>query len=350
MIWFFGRKREKEPEAQAASKDKEGLARFAENVRAMSKKIRATREVDALMIDLAPEICALFECERLTLYAVDKDKAMLYSKIKSGLESARDIVLPLDNESIAGWVALHRRTVRLRDAYNPEELTKYGEGLTFCRDVDERTGYQTRQMLAAPIFREKSTEVVGVIQLLNRSNGDAAFSSTDELGLNKLCKSIGMVFERRKAPVVMAITLDTSKYRSLVEKAVLSQPELDLAARSAQRKNLDMEDVLLDEFKVPLQAIGACLASNSKLTYERYDPVRKKPTEAIAKIDRDFVAQNHCVPIEDDGKNMTFLTSDPERTIHSGALRKVFPYARHFYRVTTQREFRQTVDDFFGAR
>jgi GAF domain/Type II secretion system (T2SS), protein E, N-terminal domain len=345
MIWFFGKKRDKAEDARSAGNER--LAKFAENVRALAKKIRVTRQLDELMIDMAPEICALFKCERLTVYGVDKDKAVLYSKIKSGMEESREIILPLDKESIAGWVALSRRPVRLRDAYSKEELAAYADGLTFCREVDERTGFRTRQMLAAPVYREKSTEVVGVIQLLNR-NDDSPFSAADELGLNKLCKSMGMVFERRKKPV--AIVLDTSKYRVLVEKSVLSQPELELAARSAQRKNVDMEDVLIDEFHVPLAAIGTCLAAASKLTYERYDPLRKRPAEALAKINREFTAENRCVPIEDDGKNMTFLTTDPERSMHSGAARKHFPYARHFYRVTTLREFQQTVDDFFGAR
>jgi hypothetical protein len=339
MVWFFTKKREIVP-----TEDDTKRQEFSATLKIVVKKILSTRKLDQLMIDMSPDICALFNCERFTLYTVNKDRDRLLSKIKSGMEASRDIVLPLDNKSIAGWVALSRRAVRLQDAYDRDELRVYSDELTFCRDVDELTGYRTKQMLAAPIFREKSTEIAGVIQLLNRRDG-SPFSATDEQGLNKLCKAMGMVIKQRMIPA----TIDTSKYRPLVEKSVISQPELELAARSAQRKNLELEDVLIDEFQVPVSAFGNYLAAASNLPYESYQSDRKKPVHVLAKIDRDFVEQNCCLPIEFDGKNMTLLTIDPERAMHLGAVKKLFPYASLFYRITTSREFKRTVDDFLDS-
>jgi hypothetical protein len=339
MGWFFTKKQDSAPVAEDEDRHE-----FSEKIREVIKKILSTRKLDQLMIDLSPDICALFNCERFTLYTFNKDKDRLLAKIKSGLDSGKEIVLPLDNQSIAGWVALSRRTVRLQDAYSKDELSAYANELTFCRDVDEATGYRTKQMLASPIFKEKSTEVVGVIQLLNRRDG-SPFTAFDERGLAKLCKALGMVIKHRMIPA----TINTSKYGFLVDKGVISQPELELAARSAQRKNLELEDVLIDEFQIPVSAFGEYLAATTKLPYESYQPDRKKPVQVIAKIDREFIEQNRCVPIEFDGKNMTVLTTDPERTIHLAAVKKLFPYASLYYRVTTQREFQQTVDDFFNV-
>ncbi len=330
MGWFFTKKR-----VDAPVIDDEKRREFSATLKVVVKKILSTRKLDQLMIDLSPDICALFNCERFTLYTVNKDGDRLLSKIKSGMEARKDIVLPLDNQSIAGWVALNRRAVRLQDVYNKDELRAYSDDLTFCRDVDELTGYRTKQMLAAPIFREKSTEIAGVIQLLNRRD-DTPISATDEQGLNKLCKAMGMVIKQRMIPA----TIDTSKYRPLVEKSAISQPELELAARSAQRKNLELQDVLIDEFQVPVFAFGNYLAATSNLPYESYQPDRKKPVQVLAKIDREFVEQNRCLPIEFDGKNMTILTTDPEGAMHLGAVKKLFPYASVFYRVTTLREFK----------
>jgi hypothetical protein len=86
------------------------------------------------------------------------------------------------------------------------------------------------------------------------------------------------------------------------------------------------------------------------LPYETFTASRKIPDQLIKKVDRKFVEGNHCIPIEDDGKNIVIITTDPEQTIRVGALRKTFPYSSLFYRVTTKREFRQFVDHFYVGR
>ena len=43
------------------------------------------------------------------------------------------------------------------------------------------------------------------------------------------------------------------------------------------------------------------------------------------------------------------LTTDPERTRGAHMVENVFPKQKVFYRVCTQREFAQTVDEFYAA-
>ena len=50
-----------------------------------------------------------------------------------------------------------------------------------------------------------------------------------------------------------------TKYDFLVEDAVISSAEFELATRTARRKGIDIEDVLIDEFQVSLPALGAAL-------------------------------------------------------------------------------------------
>jgi hypothetical protein len=156
---------------------------------------------------------------------------------------------------------------------------------------------------------------------------------------------MAIAFTQRMKPPVAA----GSKYDPLIADAIISGPELELAVRSARRQNLDVEDVLIDEFQVPVSAVGQALSKAFNLPYERYKANRKKPVQPIKKIDREFIDANCGLPIEDDGKSMVILTTDPDRTIRLGAVRKMFPYASLFYRITTKREFRQTVDQFFGV-
>ena len=47
------------------------------------------------MLDLTADICDLFDCDRLTIYAVAPDGKNLISKVKKGLNSFKDIRLPI---------------------------------------------------------------------------------------------------------------------------------------------------------------------------------------------------------------------------------------------------------------
>lgn len=324
--------------------DVETRLAFSKKLQAVTNKIHATSNMDQLMLDLTQDICDLFNCDRLTLYAISKDKAFIFSKIKTGIQTSSDLVLPISENSIAGWVAQSGNSVRIRDVYDKSELKAYAAGLTFNREVDRLTGYRTKQMLAAPLFKANTTELLGVIQLLNNRDDDS-FTANAEAGLNELCETMAIAFtQRMQAPAFV-----NSKYDGLVANAVLAQPEMELAVRSARRQNLDVEDVLIDEFQVKVSAVGQALAQSFNLPYEPFNPKWKKPESALNKMGREFIEINRCLPIEDDGKSMTILATDPERLIRLGIVKQKFPYASLFYRVTTNREFKQAVASFFGA-
>jgi hypothetical protein len=50
----------------------------------------------------------LFNADRLTIYTVSEDKSSIVSKVKTGLSSFKDLKLPINDQSIAGFVALSR--------------------------------------------------------------------------------------------------------------------------------------------------------------------------------------------------------------------------------------------------
>lgn len=339
MGWFFTKKSESLP-----TEDMEKRVEFLQNLQALTNKIHATGDLEHLMLDLTKEICDLFNCDRLTLYAIGKNEDFIFSRIKAEDGTEKDLRLPVNAKSIAGWVAQSGRTVRIHDVYDKAELKAYADDLCFSREVDQATGYRTKQMLAAPIFKGKSNELLGVIQLLN-NRADDPFTKTAEHGLAELCETLAVAFTQRMKPVAVVST----KFNPLVDNGVISQPELELAIRSARRQDLELEDVLIDEFKIALPAVGSALAATYRLPYEGHNPQRKRPGQLLVKLDREFVETNRGVPIEEDGSNIVVLTTDPDFATRSGVFKQLFPYSSLFFRVTTRRELRQTADQFLGT-
>src|SRR5688572_2303831 len=70
--------------------DFEKRLHFSKKLQALTNKIHATNNLDELMLDLSQDICDLFGCDRLTLYAVSKDKEFIYSKVKTGITLNQD--------------------------------------------------------------------------------------------------------------------------------------------------------------------------------------------------------------------------------------------------------------------
>src|SRR3954462_13812281 len=95
--------------------DERGRLEFFKKLQAVTNKIHATNNVDEIMLDLSQDICNLFNCDRMTLYALNETQTHIISKVKTGLNSFTDLKLPISDQSVAGYVGLFKQTVNIRD-------------------------------------------------------------------------------------------------------------------------------------------------------------------------------------------------------------------------------------------
>jgi HD-GYP domain-containing protein (c-di-GMP phosphodiesterase class II) len=74
----------------------------------------------------------------------------------------REMVMPISESSISGFVALNGTVINLRDAYKVPPSAPYRLNEKF----DQELGYRTRSLLTLPMKNAKG-EVLGVLQLIN---------------------------------------------------------------------------------------------------------------------------------------------------------------------------------------
>jgi type II secretory ATPase GspE/PulE/Tfp pilus assembly ATPase PilB-like protein len=316
---------------------------FQKQLQAVTNKIHATNNIDEIMLEVSADVCALFNADRLTIYSVGEDKQSIISKVKTGLNSFKDLKLPIAEHSIAGYVALAKKTANLKDVYDEGELRALNANLRFLQEVDKRTGYRTKQMLVSPILEAGSNELIGVIQIINNKAG-VPFGALAEEGVGELAQTLAIAFKQRQKP-----QLAKTKYDYLIADAVLSAGEFELAARQARKKAIDIEQVLAEEFQVKIPAIGAALSKFFGVPYEPFKQDRVKPADLLKNLKREFAEANHWLPIDDAKEGLTVLCLDPERIRSSRIAANVFPKARILYKVTTQKEFKDTLNHFYGA-
>ncbi|KAI6661608.1 Sperm phosphodiesterase 5 isoform X2 [Oopsacas minuta] len=150
----------------------------------MMEEIYSELDVMKVSFKILKQVIGLIRADRASLFLVEgaKGKEVLVSKLfdiqqDTGYEdSLRNesnyIFVPITN-GIVGRVASTKLLVNIKDAYsNPD----------FCKDVDVKVGYETRNILCLPVLNPNN-EVIGVISAINKlgtSKEKAFFSREDE--------------------------------------------------------------------------------------------------------------------------------------------------------------------------
>ncbi|HNI98643.1 MAG TPA: GAF domain-containing protein, partial [Leptospiraceae bacterium] len=112
----------------------------------------------------AREICA---SDGGSLYLVERDEKgnpkNLRFKISALDLNSSEFILPINKQSIAGYVAYTGKVLNLTDVYNLDPNVEF----RFNGEFDKIKNYYSKSMLVVPMKNHRG-EVIGVIQLINR--------------------------------------------------------------------------------------------------------------------------------------------------------------------------------------
>lgn len=119
--------------------------------------------VNSLIFTITQRTIRVVDADRCTLYLVDNVQRGLFA-----MQGEVNIRISMD-QGIAGHVATTGQTLNIPDAYeNPQ----------FNQAIDKKTGYRTKAILCMAI--KSGNEVVGVLQLINKTVGAGVFTAEDE--------------------------------------------------------------------------------------------------------------------------------------------------------------------------
>jgi Nif-specific regulatory protein len=157
----------------------EDQSHLAEELLKICQKMSSKRDLGSLLDLIANEATKLMGADRASLFLLDRGRGELWSKIALGSEEIRfDARL-----GIAGAVALTGQTINVEDAH---------EDPRFLEEIDLRSGYRTRSLLAVPL-RTHEGEIIGTFEVLNKMTG--AFGKEDEEILKALAAQAAIAIE-----------------------------------------------------------------------------------------------------------------------------------------------------------
>jgi type II secretory ATPase GspE/PulE/Tfp pilus assembly ATPase PilB-like protein len=268
-------------------------------------RIHSAKTLDSIFIEVQGEILTFFDADRMTLYAVDNDKKEVYSKFLA-IDAVREIRVPISPKSVSGFVALSKQTVNIADAYDAAELKKISPELSFDSSWDKRTGIRTTQILCMPILNEG--KVLGVMQLLNKKRGPR-FTKDDEVSVARIAKTLGIAFNNQAQ---LGAQRRGTKFDYVISQGLVTQDEVNQAIGVARQKNMDVETVLLEQFKVPKGELGQSLSQFFRVPYVEYDSKIIPPPDLMKDLKLEFLKRNLWLPIRRDGEAIVVLIDNPQ--------------------------------------
>jgi len=122
------------------------------------QKLMALEDIEQTSSLIADEVKKLLNTERCSIFIVDKEDEILWTKLSDGIGR---IVISLGS-GIVGETYMKATPQVVNDPYNDPR---------FLSNIDKKSGFTTKNIITVPIFNSKR-EVMGIIQLLNKSRSD----------------------------------------------------------------------------------------------------------------------------------------------------------------------------------
>ena len=154
--------------------------------------------------------------------------------------------IPINQESIAGYVAATGKPLNLTDVYSIDP----GRPYHFSQEFDKKTEYKTQSVLTIPL-KNHHDDVIGILQIINAEDASKnviAFSQDDERMMLHFASIAAVALER--AQMTRAILL------RMIQMAEMRDPKetgahvnrvggyaVELYERWARRRNLSQKEV-----------------------------------------------------------------------------------------------------------
>lgn len=153
----------------------------------VSEVMTTNIELNELLAIIINKLVETIGAERGTLYLVDQERGELWSKVLLEEASVLPEIRVKVGQGIAGYVALTGEVLNIADAHTHP---------MFNADFDTKTGYITRNILAVPM-RNPQQQIIGVVQLLNKTTGDS-FTTPDARLLTAMASQAAISIENAR--------------------------------------------------------------------------------------------------------------------------------------------------------
>lgn len=148
-------------------------------------------------------------------------------------------------------------------------------------------------------------------------------------------KKLSMAKSPRKMTMGRSL-LDCIAYRGLIKQA-----ELDAAIEESLSREIDLETLLLDKYRVPKSALGSALSEFYQCPYVSYDERTVIDPELLKNLSFDYLKRSAWIPLKRQGSVLDIIINDPHDLEKGLDIRRAFPGTTTRFSVGLRRDIEQ---------
>lgn len=136
-----------------------------------------------LFMEILPKVLG---ADRCSFFIHDPVTDEVWLQCGTGLKE-RSIVVPKTGSNVGKVVSTGRHVIIVQREQQSE----------FAKQVEDKVGYVTHNMLCVPIQSMTANQVIGAIQIINKKgeNGHVGFTNADRELLERVAEHVGMITE-----------------------------------------------------------------------------------------------------------------------------------------------------------
>ena len=241
------------------------------------------------------------------------------------------------------------KVVNIADAYDAAELKCIDKELTFDVSWDKKSGFRTRQILATPIFHNKT--LMGVVQILNKKKGTGKFSEEERGFLQEITDVLAVAFYNQERYARRRKT----RFDYLISHDLLKDEYLDNAWEESREAKESVENFLMKKYKISREDLGRSFEEFYHCKFIPYSDKYRIPDNLLKNLKKEYLLREIWVPLEKKDGVIHVIVDDPNNILKRDMIENLLKTKSVRYDVSLSEDiikfinhFYQTLDDQYS--
>ncbi|MBS3809402.1 MAG: Flp pilus assembly complex ATPase component TadA, partial [Desulfobacterales bacterium] len=141
-----------------------------------------------------------------------------------------------------------------------------------------------------------------------------------------------------------------SRYDYLLRNNIVTTDQLQKALAMSKKMKKSVEQVLMDQFKVPKEEIGNSLSAYYNCPFKTYDSKMEVPYELLTNLKKPFLLQDLWVPLHWEIDHIEILLDDPKDLRKMDHAKALFNTNKFTFSVGIREDIEAIINHFFAEK
>lgn len=147
---------------------------------------------------------------------------------------------------------------------------------------------------------------------------------------------------------VVSRTIDPRAFDLLIDESFIRQGDLVKAVQDSLQQGVDLEDLLIQKYRVPKAALGKALSKFFDCPYVPYDERTLVDSQLTKDLSHDYLWKHSWLPLRSHDGVLDVLIDDPQDLIRGHDIQRAFPGMTIRYAVSLKCDIKRFLQSTIG--